>query len=181
MSITQSATRRQPKATNYFAMKISPLARHSTQNTAKIVGQKRLQSLYSLQVQQPRTQVTSSPLLGRTEWLDDDYREAYMEAAIEQGVAWQIKLNRTARGMSQEALARAIGTQQSAVSRMEDPSYGAHSLETLVQVARAFDCALLVKFCSYSQLAHESENLSAAAQYASPFSEERGLINGQEI
>lgn len=93
-----------------------------------------------------------------------------MEAAVEQGVAWQIKINRKYRNMSQKTLASAIGTQQSAISRLEDPEYGAYSLETLLDVAKAFDCALLVKFISYSDLAYESENLSEADQYALPYS-----------
>ena len=88
---------------------------------------------------------------------------------MEQGVAWQIRINRQNRGLSQKSLANAIGTQQSAVSRLEDPEYGGHSLETLMQIARAFDCALAVKFISYSQLASDAERLTEGEQYACPF------------
>ena len=105
----------------------------------------------------------------RPEWMDQEYREAYMEAAVEQGVAWQIRINRQKRGLSQKSLASSIGTQQSAVSRLEDPEYGGHSLETLMQIAKAFDCALAVKFISYSQLATDAESLTEGEQYASPF------------
>ncbi len=101
-----------------------------------------------------------------------------MEAAIDQGIAWQIRINRKFRNMSQFDLATAIGTQQSAVSRLEDPEYGAHSLDTLKQVAKAFDCALLVKFVSYGDLAGESENLSETDQYAAPFALELEQCNG---
>lgn len=116
----------------------------------------------------------ASPLSTREHWNDREYREAYMEAAVEQGIAWQIKINRKLRGMSQKELASAIGTRQSAISRLEDPEYGAHSLETLIDVAKAFDCALLVKFVSYSDLAYESEHLSEQDQYAIPYSHEIG-------
>lgn len=95
-----------------------------------------------------------------------------MEAAVEQGVAWQIKINRQHRRLSQRALASALGTKQSAVSRLEDPEYGSHSLETLLEVAKVFDCALSVKFVSYSDLATDSENLSEADQYAPPYTAE---------
>lgn len=105
----------------------------------------------------------------RPEWQDREYREAYMEAAVEQGVAWQIRINRQQRGLSQKALASAIGTQQSAVSRLEDPEYGGQSLDTLMQIAKAFDCALAVKFISYSQLATEADRLTEGEQYARPF------------
>jgi len=111
-----------------------------------------------------------SPLDTRPKWRDQEYREAYMEAAIEQGVAWQIQINRKFRHMSQTNLAHAIGTKQSAISRFEDPEYGAHSLDTLKLVAKAFDCALSVKFISYGDLARESERLSETDQYAVPFS-----------
>lgn len=119
-------------------------------------------------------------LLRRTEWEDKEYREAYMEAAIEQGVAWQIRINRKLRGWSQAKLAEALGTGQSAVSRLEDPSYGGHSLDTLIKVANAFDCALSVKLVSFSQLAFDSERLGEAEQCAMPFSIEWEQIHGNK-
>lgn len=120
----------------------------------------------------------SSLLSRRPKWSDREYREAYMEAAIEQGVAWQIRINRLNRRLSQAELARAIGTQQSAISRLEDPEYGRHNLDTLVHIAKAFDCALLVKFVPYSILAADSENLSEDDQYAIPYSQEIGEAHG---
>lgn len=111
-------------------------------------------------------------LATRAEWKDRAYREAYAEEAINQGIAWQIKINRERRGLSQKQLATLLNTQQSAVSRLEDPDYGGHSLETLKSVARAFDCALLVKLVSYSTLDADSQRLSEDDQYAPPFEEE---------
>lgn len=114
-------------------------------------------------------------LCSRPEWQEREYRQAYMEASIEQGVAWQIKVNRNKRGWTQQNLASRLGTKQSAIARLEDPEYGNHSLETLIQVAHAFDCALLVKFIPYSTLARESQKLAPddlfAAGYESEFSE----------
>jgi len=97
-----------------------------------------------------------------------------MEAAVDQGIAWQIRINRQLRGMSQKDLATAIGTKQSAVSRAEDPEYGAHRLETLKQIANAFDCALSVRFVSFGQLAEDGERLSEADQFATPYALEAG-------
>ena len=111
----------------------------------------------------------ASWLARRPEWAEREYREAYAQEAISQGVAWQIKINRTKRKMSQAALARALGTKQSAISRLEDPNYGAQNLETLGKVARVFDCALLVQLVPYSRLAQESERLSAEEQFAAPY------------
>lgn len=101
-----------------------------------------------------------------------------MEASLEQGIAWQIKTNRVLRGLSQEQLASKLGKQQSAISRWEDPEYGAHSIEVLTEIAKAFDCALSVKLISYVELAYESEMLSEEDQYAAPFSTQSELFHG---
>lgn len=108
----------------------------------------------------------------KKKWRDLEYRHAYMDAAVEQGVAWQIKINREYRNLTQKQLARDIGSKQPCISRAEDPSYGRHNLETLTKIAHAFDCALQVKFIPYSQLAKESNDLSPAALYAKSYTEE---------
>ncbi len=108
----------------------------------------------------------------KKKWRDPEYRHAYMDAAVEQGVAWQIKINREYRNLTQKQLARDIGSKQPCISRAEDPSYGRHNLETLTKIAHAFDCALQVKFIPYSQLAKESNDLSPAALYAKSYTEE---------
>ncbi|MGO4764916.1 multiprotein-bridging factor 1 family protein [Cupriavidus sp. 2KB_3] len=110
------------------------------------------------------------------EWDEVEYRQAYLEESIEQGVAWQIRANRQCRGMSQRQLADAIGTQQSAVSRLEDPMSGLPNIETLIKIAHALDCALSVRFISYRQLAIESEDLSPEALYAAPYGPHSKLI-----
>src|SRR4051812_4677664 len=52
---------------------------------------------------------------------DSDYREAWMESHVANMIAWQIRINREERGMSQLDLAEAMGTGQSAISKLEDP------------------------------------------------------------
>jgi len=113
-----------------------------------------------------------SALSSKPEWSDPEYRQAYAEAAIEQGIAWQIRANREARGLSQTELAEKIDTRQSAISRLEDPEHGSHTIPTLLKLAHAFDCALSVRFIPYSQLAWESTHLSPADLYAMPYSKE---------
>jgi transcriptional regulator with XRE-family HTH domain len=105
-------------------------------------------------------------------WADEEYRQGYLEASIEQGVAWQIRANRKVRGLTQAELAKCLDTNQSAVSRLEDPAYGSHSLETLVKVAHVFDCALSVKFIPYSQFAEESVDLREENMIALSFNDE---------
>lgn len=91
---------------------------------------------------------------------------------MEQGIAWQIRANREGRGLSQRQLAERIDTHQSAVSRLEDPEHGGHTLPTLLKLAQAFDCALLVKFVPYSHLVWESRHLGPADLYAASYTEE---------
>ena len=112
-----------------------------------------------------------------TKWRKVEYRHAYMGSAIEQGIAWQIRINREGRKMSQRDLASKIGSRQSAISRAEDTSYGRHRLETLVKIANAFDCALQVRFVPYSSLARDSDDLSRAALYAPSYLEETTHAN----
>lgn len=106
----------------------------------------------------------------RPEWRDKEYREAYLEASVEQGIAWQIRINRQKRGITQEDLAKALGITLPMLQELEDPEIGGYSLETLVKVAKVFDCALSVKLIPYSELAEDSHDLSEDAQYAPPYS-----------
>ena len=111
-------------------------------------------------------------LKGRRSWTDRESREFYAEAAVEQGLAYQIRVNRERRKMSQRELGKIVGTRQSAISRMEDPDYGSHSIPKLLKVAHAFDCALLVKLVPFSMLAVEAEHLSEHDLYANSYDEE---------
>jgi transcriptional regulator with XRE-family HTH domain len=126
-----------------------------------------LQTDHQVEYPTPLDYLCSNP-----EWAEPEARRAYAVAAVEQGVAWQVRINRELRKMSQGDLAEAIGTQQSAISRMENPEYGKYSIPILLKVANAFDCALLVKFVPYSALAYESEFLSEEDQYAPGYTEE---------
>ena len=113
-----------------------------------------------------------NPLSKYPKWRDAEYRRAYLLASIEQGIAWQIKTNRTARGLSQADLAGALRTEHSAVSQLEDPACGGYTVDTLLKLAEAFDCALSLRFVPFSELACESQDLSPQALYAAPYSEE---------
>ena len=80
------------------------------------------------------------------EWADVEYRHAAMEATVENLIAWQVRINREERGMTQDQLARAMGTKQPAISKLEDHEGGEVLVSTLVKAAHAFDCALWVRF-----------------------------------
>lgn len=112
-------------------------------------------------------------------WENDENRRIYMESCVEQDMAWQIKVNRIERGLSQSQLAKMIGTRQSAISRLEDDTYGSYSIPMLIRIAHAFDCALLVKFISYSKFAEEVKDTSIEGTYVKSFQEEKHLLGGK--
>ena len=63
-------------------------------------------------------------------------RHAYVQAEVVTALAHQVRALRIQRGWTQRELARRLGTTQAAVSRLEDPSYGKASVQTLLQLAR---------------------------------------------
>ena len=117
-------------------------------------------------------------IASRLDWLDDEYREAYLEASVEQNIAWQIKFNRESRNLDQKEFAKLLGTGQSAVSRMEDPSYGRLNLKSILKVAHIFKCAISIKLISYSELAEQNQSFSKKTVLVNSFDDEAILING---
>lgn len=70
---------------------------------------------------------------------DEELREMCEQATVNAHVAQLIYDARTEAGLSQTELARAIGTTQSVISRLEDADYEGHSLSMLNRVAQALD------------------------------------------
>lgn len=101
------------------------------------------------------------------------FRQEYVRANIEHGIAHQIRLLRTAKKWSQRDLAVRLGAKgQSTIARLEDPSYGRYSLATLIKLSNVFDVALTVKFVSFGKLLAETNDLSPEALRAQSFREE---------
>ena len=83
---------------------------------------------------------------------DPDFRHTYADEILTLFVCSQIKVLREQRGMSQSALAEALGTTQSTVSRFESTDYAAWSVDTLRRIARALDVRLRVTFEGFGSL-----------------------------
>lgn len=83
---------------------------------------------------------------------DPEYREAFVEEAINTGLASQIRALQHDRGWTQEELAARAGMKQETISRLENMDYGRHTLSTLKRLAKAFDVALTVRFAPFSEL-----------------------------
>jgi len=92
-----------------------------------------------------------------------------MESSTENMIAWQLRINREERGMTQKDLAELMGTRQSAISRLEDPEGGDVLVSTLVKAAHAFDCALVVRLVDYAEFAATMHDVRPERLFAAGF------------
>lgn len=99
-------------------------------------------------------------------------RDAYVEAEITTALAHQIRAMRLDRNLSQAELAKQMKTTQAAISRLEDPSYGQLSLQTLFRLSRAFDTGLRVEFVSTLAMLSATHKPNEAARHIASFEEE---------
>ncbi len=101
---------------------------------------------------------------------DPEYRYAFLDEHISQGLAFQIRALRDKNEWTQQQLADRTGQRQEAISQLENPDYGRYSLTTLRKLAAAFNVALIVHFGPFSELVDWTLNLSqqklAPADYA---------------
>jgi len=79
-------------------------------------------------------------------------RTRFVESHLSKNLAFQIRILRDQERSSQEELAKRVGMNQNAISRLENPSYGKATLTTLKRIASAFDVALVVRFVTFGQL-----------------------------
>lgn len=103
-------------------------------------------------------------------------RNAYVEAEIRTSVAHQIRAIRTSRGLTQSGLAKQMGTTQAAISRIEDPSYGKLTLQTLFDLSRVFDTGLRVEFVSMISMLNKTYKPRLSSRNIPSFSDEAPLV-----
>jgi transcriptional regulator with XRE-family HTH domain len=78
-------------------------------------------------------------------------RARLIDANLSEGIAFQIRATRDARGWSQGDLARESEMAQNNISRLENPEYGKQTISSLKRLADALDVALIVRFVPFSQ------------------------------
>lgn len=100
------------------------------------------------------------------------FRREYVSENVKTGVAMQIKAMRESRGWSQIDLAQRSGKAQSAIARLEDPDYGKFTIQTLLEMADAFDVWLEVEFIAFSKGVTKTEDRSATALNAVAFDDD---------
>jgi ribosome-binding protein aMBF1 (putative translation factor) len=96
----------------------------------------------------------------KPKWMDKEYRQAYMEATVGSNIPMQVHYIRKHRGLSRKQLAKMIGVSKKDIRKFEDNWWMLTDVNTLLKIANAFDCALMVKFVPYSKLAEDVRNMS---------------------
>src|SRR6266568_4553118 len=87
------------------------------------------------------------------------FRDAWVAVHVKRGVATQL---RSLRGTSSQAsFGKKLDKPQSVVARLEDPSYGAMTVQTLLDIASKLDIGLLVKFVPFSRVLRETKNITS--------------------
>ena len=76
------------------------------------------------------------------------FTEAYKALALEYQLASQMLKARSRAGLTQDAVAERMGTNKSAISRLESAGKHAPSFATLTRYASAVGCELQVKLVS---------------------------------
>lgn len=110
------------------------------------------------------------------------FRIAFLAENIRNGLAFSIRAIRESQKMTQGQLAEKAKKPASVISRLEDPNYGRYTIRTLLDLAAAFDVALLIKFVPYSRLISETKDLSPKALAALSYSQEKeGLADGMSL
>ena len=102
---------------------------------------------------------------------DREYREAYVEGHVKSYIPYQLRAIREKLRLTQKAFAERIGKPQSVVSRLENTEYGKVTVQTLLDIARRLDIALVVKFASFREFLAAYADLSADAMAVEPYSE----------
>ena len=109
---------------------------------------------------------------------NEEYRREFA-ADVGTGLAIQVRLLREKCGWTQEELAQRMGKRQETISQWENPDYGRYTLNTLKELAAAYDVALLVRFAPFSDLVDWVANLTPQRLAPPSFAEELQTVATQ--
>jgi len=109
------------------------------------------------------------------------YRAAYVGEHVRRGIAAQIRAMRDQRGWNQGKLSAELGKPQSVVSRLEDPSYGKVTVQTLLEVAATFDVALQIRFVPFSSFLQQTRDVSTRSMQVVSFNDDFSAIATEQI
>lgn len=106
---------------------------------------------------------------------DKDFRKQFIDEHVNVGIAFQVRSLRNRQNLEQSELAQLLGVKQPLISSWENPNYGNYTLNTLKNLAKAFDVGLLVRFVPFSTLIDWTVDLTSDAIAPPSFNEEEKL------
>ncbi|MCY4151338.1 MAG: helix-turn-helix transcriptional regulator [Aestuariivita sp.] len=94
---------------------------------------------------------------------EPNYRNSFLDAEVRSWIAYQIRALRKKAGLTQVQMADRLAKPQSVISRLENTDYGSLSVNTLLDIAKSMDVALLVQFVSYPDFLERTRDKSEQA------------------
>jgi transcriptional regulator with XRE-family HTH domain len=109
---------------------------------------------------------------------DPEYRRGFVEGHAKDTIAVQLRQLRKAKGWDQRDLANVLGNPklQPMISRYENPDYGKYSITTLLELAKALDVAVVVRFAPFSELVEWDLNATPETLLPASYGDDTGLI-----
>jgi ribosome-binding protein aMBF1 (putative translation factor) len=98
------------------------------------------------ELKKPKKTRDAIEILDRMMGKDSEMRHLVEEARINAVVAQLIYDARNKAGLTQEALAKLVGTKQPVIARLEDADYEGHSLSMLQRIAAALHQRIEIRF-----------------------------------